>query len=129
MTQIATQLVDRGVDESNVKYESFGGKSTGPGAIRVGKAADPNSQQSWRVELVDSSLNADWNGEYESLLDFAEDQNVSIDSSCRSGSCGSCLVRCKSGAVTYVEEPTCEPESDQVVMCVAKPKTDLQLYL
>ena len=62
-----------------------------------------------------------------SLLDFALEQGVKIDSGCRAGSCGSCLVAIKSGDVEYVSEPGEKPETGSCLTCICRPKGDLVL--
>jgi hypothetical protein len=62
-----------------------------------------------------------------SLLDFAGAQGVRIDSGCRAGSCGSCLVAIKSGEVEYISEPGEKPESGSCLTCICRPKGDMVL--
>ena len=57
-----------------------------------------------------------------SLLDFAGAQGVKIDSGCRAGSCGSCLVAIKSGDVEYLAEPGEKPETGSCLTCICRPK-------
>ena len=47
---------------------------------------------------------------------------VSIDSGCRSGSCGTCMVAIKEGNVEYVGEPGNEPEEGSCLTCICRPK-------
>ena len=62
-----------------------------------------------------------------SLLDFAEDNDVVIDSGCRAGNCGTCITAIKSGEVDYVGEPGAEPEAGSCLTCISVPKSKLTL--
>ena len=74
-----------------------------------------------------SGTSLSWDGSAESLLDFAEQNGVDIDSGCRAGSCGTCITAIKSGDVVYNIEPGSEPEDGSCLTCIATPKTDLTL--
>ncbi len=138
MTNIATGLVGAGVREADVQYESFGGGKKGVGAIAVGpesleskqergdqltstEASGDSTSSGPKIKFAQSNQTAAWSDEDESLLDMAERVGVDVDSSCRSGQCGSCAIRLLKGAVKYSEEPACEVDDSEVLMCVAKP--------
>ena len=70
---------------------------------------------------------AAWIDRTENLLEFAEDNGIVIDSGCRAGNCGICIVAVKSGEVTYVTDPGVTPEEGSCLTCVAMPKTALTL--
>jgi ferredoxin-NADP reductase len=59
------------------------------------------------------------------ILDLAEEHDIDIDYSCRSGSCGECKVRLLSGEVDMEEEDGLEPEEKEegyILTCVGLPK-------
>jgi ferredoxin-nitrite reductase len=60
------------------------------------------------------------------LLDLAEQNGIALDSSCRSGSCGTCKQKLLEGAVAYEGEPLALDASEQaagyVLTCIAHPK-------
>jgi ferredoxin len=76
-----------------------------------------------------SDIEAVWDGEIENLLEFAEEQGISPDYSCRAGSCSSCRTRILSGEVEYVTEPVERPEAGFVLLCCSQPKGDVTLEL
>ncbi|TWT95580.1 FAD-binding oxidoreductase [Neorhodopirellula pilleata] len=130
MSGIAEGLVECGVEPSRVQYESFGGSSKGVGAIRINSDETDRQTKSLvthQVTFQSSGKESTWNGTQESLLDFAEQEGVEIESSCRSGSCGSCVRGLLKGKVRYDQEPSCEIEADEVVMCIAQPESDVSI--
>jgi len=60
-------------------------------------------------------------------LELAEKNGVQIDSGCRAGNCGTCLVALKSGEVNYLHEPGVTVEAGSCLTCIALPKTALVL--
>jgi ferredoxin len=79
------------------------------------------------VTFSKSAKKVAWAASAGSLLDFAIEQGVKIDSGCRAGSCGSCLVAIKSGDVDYVTEPGEKPETGSCLTCICKPRGNLVL--
>lgn len=59
------------------------------------------------------------------ILDVADQAEVAIDSSCRSGTCGTCKYTLLEGEVTYDGEPDALDESDRaagkILTCIARP--------
>lgn len=64
------------------------------------------------------------------LLELAEQCGVEIEYGCRSGSCGSCRVRCASAEVELPDDCALQPEERAqgwVLACVALPLADLEV--
>ncbi len=70
----------------------------------------------------------DWQGQL-SLLEALEDAEVDINHSCRSGACGACRVRLRSGRVSWVQQPSVSLASGEILACCTKPVGDIQLEL
>ena len=51
-----------------------------------------------------SSKTLKWDGAFNNLLDCILENDIQIDSGCRAGSCGTCVVAIKSGRVTCTSE-------------------------
>jgi ferredoxin len=68
-----------------------------------------------------------WNGEDGNLLEFAERQGVSVESGCRSGSCGACQTRLISGVVSYANKPDHDIPKGHCLLCVGRPQSALVL--
>ena len=116
-----------GVPEKNVFFEAFG-----PATIKkkVAVAATPVADaHAAGIEVVfgKSGKTLQWQPALGSLLDFALDNGVRINTGCRAGSCGSCLVAIKSGEVDYLSEPGEKPESGSCLTCICKPRTNIVL--
>ncbi|TWU58171.1 2Fe-2S iron-sulfur cluster-binding protein [Rubripirellula reticaptiva] len=126
MELMATELIQHGIDEASVQYESFGGKAKGPGAIAV-KNSGASETDELKITFTQSSCHTTWNDPSVSLLDVADDAGVNVDASCRAGQCGACVHRLIKGNVRYDEQPECDFEDGEVVMCVARPETDVEI--
>lgn len=135
MQTIAVGLTSRGVPQSCVEFESFAGpvKSRGSIANKTADAIVDVSNQSnvgvatqLAVRFKQSACDAVWTSADSSLLELAERSGVPIDSACRSGQCGSCVVRLLAGQVRYTAAPDLEGlEPDEALACVACPTSDI----
>ena len=76
------------------------------------------------VRFAASGVGAEWSPDQGTLLDLAEAAGLSPASSCRSGICGTCATRLKSGAVDYIEAPSAPRGDDEVLICCATPRPD-----
>jgi ferredoxin len=62
-----------------------------------------------------------------SLLDLADACDVPTRWSCRSGVCHTCITGLLSGDVGYSPDPLDPPPAGQVLLCCARPETDVVL--
>ncbi len=124
MNALDEQLKAWGVPDERINYEAFG-----PATVkRLKEPQEPGSaQQAFTVTFTKSEKSVAWDPEVGSLLDFAEDQGIAIDSGCRAGNCGTCLTAIQSGEVEYVGTPGEMPERGSCLVCLSVPKSDLKL--
>lgn len=117
-------LKEWGVPKEDIHFEAFG-----PATVKKTKAEAPEAGEGKAVEVVfdRSGKTLKWDGGAETLLEFAEDNGIVIESGCRAGNCGTCVVAVKSGEVTYLTDPGATPEEGSCLTCVAVPKTALTL--
>jgi ferredoxin-NADP reductase/predicted pyridoxine 5'-phosphate oxidase superfamily flavin-nucleotide-binding protein len=108
------------VADDRIHYEFFGPSSLPTAEGKVD--AEPAD-----VTFEDSDITAAWTPESGSLLDLAETSGVTVDSSCRSGRCGSCAVRLVKGAVGYATTPEATAPDGHVLACQAHPVGDVVL--
>jgi ferredoxin len=82
-----------------------------------------------RVKFAASGVELDWDGRIDSLLPFAEKNGIEVDSLCWGGVCGTCSTRLTCGTVSYHLQPEVTPPNGEVLLCIARPVTDLVLDL
>ena len=92
--------------------------------------SSPESFQIFTVKVEPAGLQYDVEGDL-SLLEAAEMSRVQLPSSCRNGTCRTCMCRMLSGEVGYaIDWPglTAEEKAEGYVLpCVARPKSDVVL--
>lgn len=80
------------------------------------------------IEFRGSGVTADWNPDMDTILDFAEDQDLMPSFSCRQGYCHTCQCTLVSGQIEYVDPDALPPEDEtQILICCSVPKTSLVL--
>ena len=79
------------------------------------------------VRFLKSGREVTWDPGASSLLEFAERNEISIDSGCRAGSCGSCVTAIVSGEIDYLSDPGAPPDEGCCLTCISVPKTDVVL--
>lgn len=86
--------------------------------------------QIFTVKVMPADLQYDVEGDL-TLLEAADMSRIQLPSSCRNGTCRTCMCRLISGEVTYtVEWPGLSAEEKaegHVLPCVARPLTDVVL--
>lgn len=131
MKSLFTGLLDWGVPAHRVHYEFFGAASELGERARVSRpkrlANASECCTETDVTFSKSGIKANWNPSFESILDLAEANGLSPDYSCRSGICRTCICALESGEVDYVLEPLDPPDPGSVLICCAKPRTNVVL--
>ena len=130
MESLLSGLQDWGVDAARIHYEFFGpasalqreNVSTAKRAAEITECGDAHV-----VSFSKSGVKANWNTSCESLLDLAEASGLTPDYSCRSGICQTCQCPLESGEVEYVQEPLEMPDEGTVLICCAKPKSNVMI--
>ena len=126
MANLVPALGVWGVPAADIRFEAFGPASIvlSPGS----KAATrPGQQPAIEIKFRRSGRTLAWTGEDANLLDFAERNNLSVESGCRTGNCGSCETRLVSGDVRYLRKPDHELAPDSCLLCVTVPVSALVL--
>ncbi|OAN78634.1 hypothetical protein A8B82_09725 [Sulfitobacter sp. EhC04] len=124
MDAVKETLIGLGVPAGQVRTESFGTDKRDP-TKKVDKSAKVVAQ----VSFVDSGLTANAR-EGMTLLDVADETEVYIDNACRSGTCGTCLVKLKSGKVRMgTDEALSDDEKEEgyILACQAEPDGNVVL--
>jgi ferredoxin-NADP reductase len=124
MQSIVAGLEDWGVPDAHIHFEAFGPASVKrrePARETVAAAADIS------VSFAKSGKRLPWRNGAGSLLEFAEQEGIKVDSSCRGGACGTCQTTIVAGEVEYRQAPDYDPEPGTCLLCVCAPKTPLIL--
>jgi ferredoxin-NADP reductase len=126
MQTLVPALREWGVLRDDVHFESFGPASV-RSAVPAVNAQSAESAAAIEVRFSRSGRTLVWDGQDANLLDFADRHNVSVDSGCRSGSCGTCETKLVSGSVTYADKPDHDITTGHCLLCVGKPVSALVL--
>ena len=126
MAALVPALSDWGVPKSDIHFESFGPASSGYVQPVAGPAA-ALLKKPFEVQFRRSRRTVPWTGVDASLLDFAEQHGILVESGCRSGSCGACETRLVSGEVRYASKPDLEVPAGACLLCVGTPVSNLVL--
>jgi ferredoxin-NADP reductase len=116
-------LLDSGIAETNIHYEFFGEHKqlgTEPDLARDG-------ENSFRIRFIKSNIEAAWDGSKQSLLDLAETVGLKPAFSCPMGTCSTCESNLIKGSFVYDPEPFMETGENSLLICCAKPTSDLEI--
>lgn len=127
LQQLTSDFAACGIQPERITVETFDHTPTKKTATNQQPASNETAnvstasvcfERSGKEGCVDSSE--------DSLLTVAEKVGVALDSACRNGDCGTCLVKLLRGKTHYLQQPSYEPISDgEVLACVACPETDV----
>jgi ferredoxin-NADP reductase/predicted pyridoxine 5'-phosphate oxidase superfamily flavin-nucleotide-binding protein len=122
MQQMYDGLRALDVNDSRIHAEAFGPSSlqrTGENQPREELA--PVSSEQVPVTFTTSTKEAIWNSQSGSLLELAEQQDLTPLFGCRNGSCGTCRTKIHLGAVTYANPPVFQLSQGEALICCAFP--------
>ncbi|MCE0765417.1 2Fe-2S iron-sulfur cluster-binding protein [Pseudonocardia kujensis] len=132
MTDVQRALTALGVAPDRIHTELFGAKpSINPGV--TGRPGRPPHQPSGPpgtgplVTFSRSGLSTPFVTGLRSVLELAEACDVPTRFSCRSGVCHTCITPLLSGEVAYAPDPLDPPAGGEVLICCARPDTDVVL--
>ncbi|APX85691.1 hypothetical protein BV511_13765 [Methylorubrum extorquens] len=114
---VKADLLDLGVPDGQIRTEAFGTDRRDP-TRRTGK-----------LRFLDTGkTSTSWDGV--TLLDVADEAKVRIDSACRSGTCGTCMVKLKNGKVRMPVQDAlsdADREDGYILACQAEPEGNVAL--
>jgi ferredoxin-NADP reductase/predicted pyridoxine 5'-phosphate oxidase superfamily flavin-nucleotide-binding protein len=120
-------LVAMGVAKSHIHYEFFGAGSIEPKTNSIDEKPAMALPKQASINFSLSQKKATW--KQGNLLEFAEKQGLSPNSSCRSGNCGSCEVKLLKGQVQYQSPPEYTPPEGHALLCCALPLGDSEIVI
>lgn len=128
MSAIVPALEKSGVPSDSILMEAFGPASTNKtqSSETTETTESTTAAEKLAIRMNSSNRSLLWDGT-SSILELAEEAGIHIDSSCRSGNCGTCEVPLLEGKVKYDEEPEVDISQGHCLTCVAKPTSDVIL--
>jgi len=128
MSSLVTDLEEWGVPEDRIHFEAFGPASVKKVSDSAPKDESAGEQANFEITFAKSNKKVTWDGQSDTLLDFAEEHDVDLEFGCRAGNCGSCLTAVKSGDVKLISEDVgADIEKGSCLVCVSQPASDLVL--
>jgi ferredoxin-NADP reductase/MOSC domain-containing protein YiiM len=134
MDDVVAALTGSGLDPAHVHTERFGSRAAiNPGVVATD--APPPHQPPGSpgtgpaVTFARSGLSTGWSDRYGSVLELAEACDVPTQWSCRTGVCHTCVTGVLSGGAAYQTPPLEPPGDDELLICTARPTTDLVIDL
>jgi ferredoxin-NADP reductase/MOSC domain-containing protein YiiM len=132
MADMRDALTGLGVDPAAIHTELFGAlPSINPGLTGQARPAPhqppgpPGTGP--QVTFARSGITAPFGAGRASVLDLADACDVPTRWSCRTGVCHTCVTPLLSGGITYAPAPLEPPPDGQVLICCARPGTDIVL--
>jgi ferredoxin-NADP reductase len=125
MTAMYDTLLDMGVDPDRISYEFFGPATV----LKPKKSAEVKPAVSGApvITFAKSGVQVPWDSAEENLLEFAEENGVMVDYSCRAGTCVTCMTKVTKGTVNYPVDPFERPKDGYALLCCCVPDGDLEL--
>lgn len=132
MTDMRQALTAVGVDPARIRTELFGALAPINPGVAEGGARPPHQPAGPPgtgplVTFARGGISARFPTGAHGVLDLAEACDVPTRWSCRTGVCHICATPVLSGEVEYAPEPLEAPPAGQVLVCSARPTTDLVL--
>ena len=134
LSEFVSGLKEWGVASSNIHSETFGAESSLTPGISSRTSNSPRFPENLsgvgpNVSFIRSGLTVPWDPQFGSLLELAEACDVPVRWSCRVGVCHTCESGMIDGRVEYAPEPLDRPSEGRVLICCAKPLSEIQLDL
>lgn len=126
MSSLVPALQAWGVPKDRIHTEAFGPaaqKSAAPNTSAVSQKMAVKAT----VKFTRTGKEVAWDTSMGSLLDLALENGVVIDSGCRAGSCGTCLVAVGKGETALLGDADAECAAGSCLTCVSIPAGDVEL--
>jgi ferredoxin-NADP reductase/MOSC domain-containing protein YiiM/ferredoxin len=128
-----------GLKEWGVETQLIHSEAFGPAAAFAPNVVSDSSKRSTlsrltqgpgpQIDFVRSGMSVSWGQQFSSLLELAEAFDIPVRWSCRTGVCHTCECSLIGGDVDYSPAPVELPAVGNILLCCARPKSDLQLDL
>lgn len=111
LDNLCSALESNGVPHGQIHFERFSIASGGATGV-------------WTLNVKGSAITFDG---HKTLLDALEENNIPINSDCRTGSCGECQVTLSQGTTKNIIQPEFTPGAGRALACCCIPQSDLVL--
>jgi ferredoxin-NADP reductase len=125
MAAMYDTLLEMGVDPERISYEFFGPATVLKPKKQLQEKAAPSGGPI--IKFAKSGVEVEWDPAEENLLEFAEENGVMVDYSCRAGTCVTCMTKVTKGSVSYPVDPFEKPKEGYALLCCCVPDGDLEL--
>ena len=134
MDDMREALGSLGLAPADIRVEMFGSQDPiNPGVVRATSRPphlpDGPVGRGPLVSFARSGLSVPFSTDVRSILELAEACDVPSRWSCRSGVCHVCITPLLDGSVLYAPAPLEPPGPEAVLVCSARPETDVVLDL
>lgn len=133
MDALSAGLAAFGLDAHRIHMETFGaGAALTPGIAATSTPPHPPAGPPGTgpdVQFARSAVSGPFGPAGTTLLEFAESCDVPTRWSCRTGVCHNCVTDLLAGRIDYDPEPLERPADGSVLICCARPVTDVVLDL
>lgn len=120
MGTLVSDLKTWGVRDEDLHFEAFGPSTVKSVTPRTPAPHDEKQLQA-RVVFNVSQLTVPWSDEYQSILELADGQGISLPSGCRAGNCGMCATKVLKGKVRYAKPGSARCHDGECLACLAHP--------
>jgi ferredoxin-NADP reductase len=127
MASLVPALGDWGVPAADIHYEAFGPSTVQPPRAPHRESLSLAGSTAVAITFRESGRTLPWRAGAGSLLAFAEEHGIVVESGCRSGSCGGCQTRLEQGEVSYIAEPLADVTDGHCLLCVSVPQGPITL--
>jgi ferredoxin len=121
-------LTAAGIPQPQIQFEAFGSQQFVAGA-KTPHLPKENDGAGPMITFVKSYLSFRWQTRFGSLLEAAEACDVNVKWSCRAGVCHRCESNLLNGDVQYSPQPLDPAARGNILLCCAKPVSDVQIDL
>jgi ferredoxin len=132
MTEISDALAGMGIEPARIHSELFGALDRLNPGVTDADARPPHQPpgppgSGPMVTFARSGISTPFPDDKRNVLELAEACDVPTRWSCRTGVCHYCVTPILSGDVTYRPDPLDPPPDGQVLVCCARPSTEIVL--
>lgn len=131
MNYIMEELKKSGVNEDNIHFESFNSQNVRGVEDELQEPMMHRDNRKinagFSIEFLRSGKKVPWDSRYRSILEFAEGNDIEINSGCLFGDCGTCLTEIKEGDVRYLHQTMVKVEQGKCLPCSCIPTSNVVL--